>query len=134
MIILDITPVSKPRQTRSDKWKQRPSVLRYRAFADELRLKLPRDFNLNYVGIEFYIPMPKSWSKKKKEQHVGRPHTQTPDLDNLFKALADAHTSDDSVIHTLSYLHKAWAWEGSIHIAEIDDARSGILQVDYTKG
>jgi len=32
-----ITPVPKPRQTRSDKWKQRPCVMRYRAFADEVR-------------------------------------------------------------------------------------------------
>lgn len=34
-----ITPVPKPRQTQADKWKQRPAVMRYRAFADEAPLK-----------------------------------------------------------------------------------------------
>jgi hypothetical protein len=33
-----ITPVGKPRMTRSDKWKQRPPVIRYRMFCDEARL------------------------------------------------------------------------------------------------
>jgi hypothetical protein len=27
------------RMTRADKWKQRPAVMRYRAFCDEVRLK-----------------------------------------------------------------------------------------------
>ena len=39
-MIYDITPCPKPRQTQSDKWKKRPPVLRYRAFADEVRLKI----------------------------------------------------------------------------------------------
>ncbi len=33
-----ITPVGKPRMTRSDKWKQRAPVMRYRMFCDEARL------------------------------------------------------------------------------------------------
>ncbi|MBC8923069.1 RusA family crossover junction endodeoxyribonuclease, partial [Escherichia coli] len=33
-----ITPLGKPRMTRADKWKQRPPVLRYRVFCDEVRL------------------------------------------------------------------------------------------------
>lgn len=33
MKIYDITPIGKPRMTRADKWKQRPPVMRYRAFA-----------------------------------------------------------------------------------------------------
>ena len=34
---IDITPVAKPRQTRSDVWKKRPCVVKYRQFADDLR-------------------------------------------------------------------------------------------------
>ena len=34
MKIYDITPIGKPRMTRADKWKQRPAVMRYRAFCD----------------------------------------------------------------------------------------------------
>ncbi|MGK4302143.1 RusA family crossover junction endodeoxyribonuclease, partial [Klebsiella pneumoniae] len=39
MKIYDITPIGKPRMTRADKWKQRPEVIRYRAFCDEARLR-----------------------------------------------------------------------------------------------
>lgn len=69
----DITPVPKPRQTQRDRWKKRGSVLRYRNFADEVRLmKVP----LPEAGahIIFHIPMPMSWSKKKKAEMNGKPH------------------------------------------------------------
>ena len=111
-MILDITPVPKPRQTRSDKWKQRPCVMRYRAFADEVRLRLGV-FDLNGHAVTFGIPMPKSWSKTKQEIMDGEPHTQTPDLDNLMKALGDALYTDDSGIHEIS-LKKVWSRKGFI--------------------
>ena len=118
MIHLDITPVPKPRQTRADKWQKRPSVLRYRAFADELRYLLRRDFDFNGCGITFIMPMPKSWSKTRKQHTAGLPHTQTPDLDNLLKALLDAHMGDDSSVHKLSYVEKIWGPDGSIQIQD----------------
>lgn len=31
----------------------------------------------------------KSWSKKKTDAHLSRPHTQTPDVDNIGKAICD---------------------------------------------
>lgn len=114
--ILDITPVPKPRMTRADKWKKRDSVLRYRAFADEIRLKLPRDFDLNGKSIEFTMAMPKSWSKKKKVSLDGTPHRQTPDLDNLIKALLDAHMSDDSGIWCLGMVSKIWGYTGQLRL------------------
>ncbi len=101
--------------TQADKWKKRPSVLRYRAFADELRLKLRRDFDFNSCQVEFIIPMPKSWKADKKAKMCAQPHTQTPDLDNLLKALLDAHTDDDSGIHTIS-VRKCWGYKGNIII------------------
>lgn len=115
-LILDIIPVAKPRMTQADKWKKRPAVLKYRAFCDELRLKLPRDFDFNYCSITFVIPMPKSWSKKRKDLMGFTPHTQTPDLDNYLKALLDAHMSDDSGIHTLNRVRKVWGLTGRIWI------------------
>ena len=118
MILLDIIPVPKPRQTRADKWKKRPSVLRYRAFADELRLKLPRDFDFNGYAICFFMPMPKSWSKKKKAEMLGTPHIQTPDLDNLLKSLLDAHMGQDCGVHTLVAVWKRWAEVGCIQIQD----------------
>lgn len=35
-----------------------------------------------------FKPAP-SWSKKKTQKHLGKPHTQTPDADNLMKAILD---------------------------------------------
>ena len=116
MIILQIDPCPKPRQTQADKWKKRPAVLRYRAFADVLRYLLPRDFDFNGAGITFILPMPRSWSKIRKQTTAGTPHTQKPDLDNLLKALLDAHMGDDSGIHHLRYLEKIWGASGEIQI------------------
>ncbi len=111
-----IIPVSKPRQTRSDKWKERPCVMRYRAFADEVRLNsicIPDGGS----HITFYIPMPKSWSKKKKASHANQPHKQKPDSDNLIKALFDAAHKEDSFIYDFRAT-KLWAVEGAIEVVE----------------
>ena len=112
-MIYDITPCPKPRQTRSDKWKKRPAVMRYRAFADECRLK-----KVTFVDgdkIIFYIAMPKSWSKKKKDEMFLQSHKQKPDIDNLFKALADAIYKEDSHISEITIM-KCWGKKGAIQI------------------
>lgn len=116
---LEIDPVAKPRQTRSDKWKQRPAVMAYRAFADKLRalakrkkLTLPADG----MDILFYLPMPESWSAKKKLKMHHTPHQQKPDLDNLVKAVFDALCEDDCHIWRLSRVEKRWAKTGVINI------------------
>ena len=58
---IDVNPVPKPRQTRSDVWKKRPAVMRYRQFADELRLACQYDEFIpsEELIIEFHMPMPK---------------------------------------------------------------------------
>lgn len=111
-----ITPVPKPRQTQQDKFKVRPRVARYRAFADEVRL---RRVQLPEAGarVIFHMPMPKSWSKKKRAEMDGKPHQSRPDVDNLFKALADALYQDDSCIWNVS-ITKRWAVDGSIEILQ----------------
>jgi len=81
-----INPVPKPRMTRADKFRKRPVVCKYWAFKDEVR-KAGVKFPPSGATIIFILEMPKSWSKKKKARMAGQPHTQTPDLDNLLKAL-----------------------------------------------
>lgn len=39
------------------------------------------------VRIEYWFPVPKSYSNKKKEALIGTPHTKKPDLDNLVKTI-----------------------------------------------
>lgn len=89
--------------------------MRYRAFADEARL-LKMEVK-NGSSIVFILPMPKSWSEKKKEQMNNEPHLQRPDLDNLLKALLDALMKEDSVIWKLGMLEKRWGDIGLITIS-----------------
>jgi len=114
-----IIPVSKPRQTRCDKWAQRPEVMRYRAFADEVRLhkvKLPES---NYHVI-FVMPMPPSWTKKKRDEMEGRPHQQVPDKDNLEKSLLDALYGNDCQVWD-GRVTKIWGKEGAIIVREMPE-------------
>lgn len=41
------------------------------------------------VTIRATFEPPQSWSKKKTTEHIHRPHTQRPDLDNCAKAILD---------------------------------------------
>ena len=41
------------------------------------------------VTIHCHFAMPKSWSRKRKEQMLYEPHIQLPDLDNLVKSIMD---------------------------------------------
>jgi len=104
--------------TVSDKWKKRPSVLRYRAFRDEVKLKGVKLYESG-MHITFVMPMANSWSEKKKAAHDGMPHRQKPDFDNLAKALFDAVYEDDSHIHDVR-ISKVWGRSGKI-IIEIGD-------------
>ena len=109
-----ITPVGKPRMTQRDKWKKRPIVQRYYAFKDQVRLhRVSLDYRDNHVI--FVLPMPKSWPKGKRKSFMGTHHQQRPDVDNLFKALADCIFKDDSHISDVR-ITKIWGNEGAIII------------------
>ena len=114
--VYNITPIPKPRMTRSDKWKKRPSVLRYWEYKDQIKLaevELPE-----YHHIIFVVPMAKSWSAKKKDGMDGTPHKQTPDIDNYVKACYDALYSEDSHIWTTT-ASKLWGYQGKIIIVDV---------------
>lgn len=86
--------------------------MRYWDFKDQVRdlgIELPK------MGehVTFLLPMPKSWSIKKRDMMRGGPHEQTPDLDNLLKALGDSIYKNDSVISDIR-ITKAWADSGKI--------------------
>ena len=116
MNIYDIIPCPKPRMSRSDKWRQRTEVLRYRAFCDEVRLKKVAFDNATHVF--FILPMPESWSKVKRARMDGQPHQSRPDADNLIKALGDALYVEDS--HLWNYaVTKLWGVAGQIRIVKI---------------
>ena len=119
-MIFRIDPVAKPRMTQSDKWKQRPAVLTYRAFCDLLRLQAQQEgFALgDRVGISFSVPMPRSWSKKKKLEFNGTPCQAKPDLDNLCKSVLDALMTEDKFVWKLQ-AEKRWSITGMIEILNL---------------
>lgn len=71
------------------------------------------------VYIVFYMPMGKSWTKRKTEEYKGRLHTNKPDIDNLVKAVLDGLNGvaykDDKQIGTLSVV-KRWAVVGKTEV------------------
>ena len=92
-IILDGKPVAKsrPRFTKRGFAYTPPTTVEY-----EKALKAEAESEMNgrppmecpvRVRLEYWFPIPKSYSKKKREELIGQPHTKKPDLDNLVKTL-----------------------------------------------
>ena len=109
-----ITPIPKPRMSQRDKWLKppRPAVQRYWDFC--LQCKLEKVVLPCYgAHVIFILPMPDSWSEKKKGQTNGIPHMQRPDLSNLLKALEDAIYTEDSVIYDI-WVTKRWGIQGKV--------------------
>ena len=71
-----------------------------------------------------YQPMPKSWSKVKKDRMRGQPHQQTPDYSNCLKALEDALHPDDKKIWFVDGKQR-WADEGAIVIFNVTPTSDG---------
>tara|TARA_Y100001951_G_C11295317_1_gene275131 strand:+ start:4176 stop:4538 length:363 start_codon:yes stop_codon:yes gene_type:complete len=115
-MICKISIMAKPRMTRRDKFPPpRPCVKKYWKFKDELIACAGKEgFVLgDKVYMEFHLPMPKSWSKKKKIDMVGECHMSKPDLDNMIKSVGDCLKKDDQTIHEI-IAKKFWAEESTL--------------------
>ncbi len=115
-MICKIDIMAKPRMTRRDKWPPpRKCVAKYWKFKDELTACAEKEgFVLgDRVYMEFHLPMPKSWSKKKKLDLVGEPNLAKPDLDNMIKSVGDCLKKDDQTIHEI-IAKKFWAEESTL--------------------
>lgn len=114
-----LTPVAKPRMTQRDRWKKRPVVEKYYVYKDTLRI-LSKGIDLpdTFIAV-FHMPMPKSWSKKKKGAMDGKPHQQKPDVDNLVKALMDclAPEGDEKVWGVMAF--KYWTSDPRVDLEEM---------------
>lgn len=128
-IYLPITPMRAPRMTLGDNkvrrkgYPARPVVRRYAEYCGAIRSCWPQgvDFPDANAWMIFYIPMPKSWSKKKKAAMRGKLHQQRPDYDNLAKGITDAlywnhpEGKDDSHVAD-ARITKLWSDVGYIEI------------------
>ncbi len=124
-----VEPMGAVRMTKSDTWKldinhpdpkkrQRVAVNKYfkykrllQAEAERVGLVLPEG---NFRMI-FYMSMPNSWSKKKKEEMAGNPHQQKSDIDNIIKGIFDSLLIEDKGVYDCRAT-KLWAYEGKITV------------------
>lgn len=95
-----VKPCPAPRMVRSNTWKPTPMVLRYRAFKDELRIAVnEQKFQLQEtLDIIFIVPLPESWSMKKKMSMENKPVQVRPDIDNYLKAFMDTMVTEDGFV------------------------------------
>jgi len=121
----NLIPMGKPRMTQRDKWLNppRPEILKYRLCKHAIQ---------DYANMEgfvlgdvlegtFILPMPKTWSKKKRNLMDGKPHLNKPDLDNIIKFVQDSlKPKGDQNIHTI-VANKIWGEEGKIILRQHDD-------------
>jgi Holliday junction resolvase RusA-like endonuclease len=128
--LFDVVPMGAVRMTQSDKWKtnpnhsdpqkrQRETVARYFDFKDKVRQQA-RQMNYKMSGvleIVFLVPMPNSWSEKKKLRHNKHPVTTRPDIDNYIKSFMDALEVEDGFVWKV-ITEKRHAFKGSILVYE----------------
>jgi Holliday junction resolvase RusA-like endonuclease len=126
--LFDVIPLGAPRLSQSDKWKtnpnhidplkrQRKPVTNYYKFKNTLLNQAKEmNFELGQILDALYlIPMPNSWSNKKKERMNGMPCEVKPDTDNITKGVKDTFRKNDSDIW-YEKAEKRWAFKGSIII------------------
>lgn len=123
--VIEITPQPAVRMTGRGKFVNKYAQ-RYLKYKDDLRLIAGR-FVMPQCGYHaiFVIPMPKSWSKKKKAKFNLTPHTNLKDKDNLEKALLDALCGQDKSIWN-GEASKVWGYEGKI-VIEYGESEEEIL-------
>lgn len=122
----NLTPIGKPRMTQRDKWLNppRPEVLKYRLSKHAIQTyAMMEEFVLGEIlAGTFILPMPNSWSKKKKKLMEGKPHLNKPDLDNIIKFVQDSLKPEgDQMIHTI-VANKIWGEEGKIILRQHDNS------------
>ena len=115
---LHIDPRGYLRRTHQGRFS--PAAKRYHEYMNSLRV-LARAEGLTLAdsfAVVFHMPMPKSWSQKKKDRLRGEPHQQKPDYSNCLKALEDALHPNDKEIWRV-HGEQRWADEGSIVVSPI---------------
>jgi len=123
-IKIDCKPMGAVRMTQRGKWVNK-SAQRYLAYKDDVAWQIKSQFNREPIDspvrviITFFMPIPKSWTKKRKAQAPGTSHVYTPDIDNLVKGAFDAANGilweDDKIVSELD-ARKVYSEEPGISI------------------
>lgn len=119
-IVVPGCPPAKPRMTRRDKWAKRPCVLRHREWCDRVREavgdSLPDASRVQYLDWTAVFEPPKSWSKRRRREAIGKLHRQRPDRDNIDKAVLDALYPDGDQAIACGRIAKQWGTVAHIEI------------------
>ena len=94
--------------------KPSAAARRYQAFRTECAWKKVWQPTPGDICV-FTLAMPKSWSRRKRDELAGEPHEQKPDADNLVKGLIDAVYQEDKGVWGVEG-YKFWNYAGSITI------------------
>ena len=120
MITFPIAPVvaSRARVTRWSTYFPKRYTQFRKEFGELLeKYKAEPVDGLLYVKLDFYVQIPKSWSKKKKEEKEGNHCDNNADLDNYVKATLDSlegkYYSNDKQIAMIR-ARKYWSNDGRI--------------------
>ena len=115
--ILQITPQTNVRATQGDRifFRIPREKLRKAGLSRLMRLEKYNEYKIDLsaeakrnrlifpeqgASIKFFIPMPKTWRKFKREAMHFKLHQSRPDIDNLCKALFDSlFTEDKDIAH-----------------------------------
>lgn len=114
-VVFNINPQTHVRATQGDSifFKIPRNKLRPSGLKRLLRLEKYNDYKISISGMAkskrfvppeqgghliFYIPVPKSWKKSKKEQMHMKLHQTKPDWDNLAKAFFDSILLEDKYV------------------------------------
>jgi hypothetical protein len=130
-VIIDVVPMGAVRMTKSDTWKTNPNHINplkrqrdvVRRYFEYKNIVVHSCNNVKYsmgeeLDVVFFLPMPASWSEKKKKKMQFEPHKSKPDLDNLIKALMDSLKEQDSDVHKI-VAEKKYDYTGRIEINNI---------------
>lgn len=103
----DPIPLARPRHTQHHVYNPQHHDQR-RTKVELIALHDKKPFLQGPLGLEvnFYMPMPASWSAKKKEAMAGKLHMSKPDFSNLLKYIEDCGTGvcykDDALIASVT--------------------------------
>lgn len=99
-------------------WRFTPRAIKYHSKMNSLRNEIwdrKKDIIqklITWNKVIFFMPIPQSWSKKKKDKMLWVKHEQKPDTDNIWKAFVDTlfyeYEIDDKVVSKIN-CEKVWS-------------------------
>jgi Holliday junction resolvase RusA-like endonuclease len=120
-----VEPMGAVRTTQKQKFVDKRAIRYHQYKSDIALMAAARKIKPIQAGnpviireLVFYMPIPQSWSNKKKQEAIGQPHIKKPDIDNLVKGLFDSLNgiawADDNQVYEMHNVKKIYGEEPGI--------------------